>query len=91
MFLFLTPGKTNGRVPSLQGTRTTCNQTYWEVSQQTYFQTLLASMGVVKGQHPTLWGGGGTNECGCVLEVKGEINPLSGGRGRGKRFLRTST
>ena len=39
--LFLTPSKTDGRVPSQQGAPTTCNQTSWEVSQQTFVETLL--------------------------------------------------
>ena len=33
IYLFLTPSKTDGRVPSQQGAPTTCNLTYWEVSQ----------------------------------------------------------
>ena len=40
-----------------------CNLTYWEVSQQTYVQILLASLGVVIGQNSALplgrRGGGG--------------------------------
>ena len=32
--LFLSPSKTDGRVPSQQKAPTTCNLTYWEVSQQ---------------------------------------------------------
>ena len=31
-----------------------CNLTYWKVSQQTYVQTLLASLGVVIGQNSAL-------------------------------------
>ena len=59
IYLFFTPGKTDGRVPSQQGAPTTCNLTYWEISQQTYFQTLLASLGVVIGQNLVpQWGGG---------------------------------
>ena len=51
-----------------QGAPTTCNRlTYQEVCQQTYVQTLLASLGVVIGQNSALslgkavkkWGGGG--------------------------------
>ena len=49
IYLFLTPSKTDGRVPSQQGAPTTCNLTYWEVSQQTYVQTLLATLGVASG------------------------------------------
>ena len=49
IYLFLTPSKTDGRVPSQQGAPTTCNLTYWEVSQQTYVQTLLATLGVALG------------------------------------------
>ena len=48
--LFLTPCKMNGRVASQQGAPTTCNLTYWEVSQQ----TLLASLGVVIAQTSAL-------------------------------------
>ena len=33
IYLFPSPGKTNERVPSQQGAPTTCNLTYWEVSQ----------------------------------------------------------
>ena len=51
IYLFLTPSKTGGRVPSQQGALTTCNLTFWEVSQQTYVQTLLASLGVLIGQN----------------------------------------
>ena len=52
IYLFiLTPSKTDGRVPSQQGAPTTCNLTYWDISQQTYVQRLLlASLGVVIGQ-----------------------------------------
>ena len=59
IYLFLTPSKTDGRVPSQKGAPTTCNLTYWEVSQQTYVQTLLVSLGVVIGQNSPLQGGGG--------------------------------
>ena len=79
IYLFFTPGKTDGRVPSQQGAPTTCNLTYWEVSQQTYFETLLASLGVVIGQNSVPqwgWGGGGA--------PKVEIHPYSRGEGEGK-------
>ena len=46
IYLFLTPSKSDGRVPSQQGAPKTCNLTHWEVSQLTYVQTLLASLGV---------------------------------------------
>ena len=52
--MYLTPSKTDGRVPSQQGAPTTYNLTYWEVSQQTYVQTLLSSLGVVIGQNSVL-------------------------------------
>ena len=39
MYLFHTPSKTDGRVPSQQGAPTTWKLTYREVSQQTYVQT----------------------------------------------------
>ena len=38
--MFLTPSKTDGRVSSQQGAPTTWLK-YWEVSQQTYVQTLI--------------------------------------------------
>ena len=47
-FMFLTPSETDGRVPNQQGAPTTYILTRWEVSQQTYVQTLPASLGVVK-------------------------------------------
>ena len=62
IYLFLTPSKTDGRVPSQQGAPTTCNLSYREVSQQKCVQTLLASLGVVIGQNSAPhwgWGGGG--------------------------------
>ena len=43
---------------SQQGAPTTCNLTYWEVSQQTYVQTLLPSLGVVIEQEVRLGGRG---------------------------------
>ena len=56
-----TPSKTDRRVPSQQGAPTTYNLTYWEVSQQTYVQILLASLGVAYGQNLDLqwWEGDG--------------------------------
>ena len=50
IYLFLTPSKTDGRVPSQQGAPTACNLTHWEVSLQAYVETLKASLGVVIGQ-----------------------------------------
>ena len=41
IYLFLSPSKTIGSVPSRNGAPTTCNLTYWEVSQQT--STYIAS------------------------------------------------
>ena len=35
-----------------------CNLTFWEVSQQTYVQALLASLGVVIGQNLEPFSGG---------------------------------
>ena len=46
-----TPSKTEGRVPRQQTAPTTWNLTYWEVSQQTHLQTLLATLGVVQEQN----------------------------------------
>ena len=59
LLLFLTSNKTDGRVPSQEGAYTTCNLTYWEVSQQTYLQTLLASLVVAKGHNSDLISGRG--------------------------------
>ena len=73
--------KTIGRVRSQQGAPSTCNLTYWEVSQQTYVQTLMASLGVVRWQNSALQGGGEggwKQEIGCSVEGEG---------GMGKRFL----
>ena len=67
--------KTIGRVPSQQGAPSTCNLTYWEVSQQTYVQTLMASLGVVRRQNSALQGGGGgggwQQEIGCSVGGEG--------------------
>ena len=70
IYLFLTPSKTGGRVPSQQGAPTTCNRlTYQEVSQK-----LLASLGVVIGQNSALslgkavkGGGGGGGGGGATI------------------------
>ena len=61
----------------------TCNQTSWEVSQQTFVETrhFMASLGVVIGQNSALqWGEGGggdskSNWCG----QRAKFNPLSWG------------
>ena len=77
MYLFLTPSKTDGRVPSQQGAATTCNLSYREVSQQKCVQTLLASLGVVIGQNSAPqwgWGGGG---------LRAKFTPTVGGGERG--------
>ena len=43
---------------SMHGAPTTCNLTDWEVSQQTYLQTLRASLVVAKGHNSDLkWEG----------------------------------
>ena len=61
MYLFLTPRKTNGRVPSQQGAPTTCNVTYWDVSQQTYVHRVPASLGCGNRAtlRPSVQSGGG--------------------------------
>ena len=74
LLLFLTsnkPDRHDGRVPSQQGASTTCNLTYWEVSHQTYLQTLLASLVVAKGHNSDLLsgrgrGGGGLGKIGVA-------------------------
>ena len=74
LLLFLTsnkPDRHDGRVPSQQGASTTCNLTYWEVSHQTYLQTLLASLVVAKGHNSGLLsgrggGGGGLGKIGVA-------------------------
>ena len=82
MYLFLTPSKTDGRVQSQQGAPTTYNLIYWEFSQQTCVQTLLASLGVlgvVKARKSVFqWGlgrGQGRNSSLhlCVLGGGGEM------------------
>jgi len=79
--LFPTPSKTDGRVPSQQGASTTCNLTHWEVSLQTYVQTLNASLGVVViGQNLDLQLGGREGRYnGCGL--RGNITPPVRGGG----------
>ena len=76
IYLFLTPSKTDGRISSQQGTPTTSNLTYWEVSQQTKVQTLLASLVVDIGRNSALQRGVGRG---------------GGGGGGGGRFLTNST
>ena len=76
IYVFLTPSKTDGRVPSQQGVPTICNLTYWEVSQQRYLQALLAGLGEATGQNSDLqWGVEGgflLSDCkrGWSLEIK---------------------
>ena len=92
MYLFLTLSKTNGRVPSQQGAPTTCNVTYWDVSQQTYVQIVLASLecGNRAKLRPSVQSGGGGGEVGlstkmgngCGLRAK--FTPSVGGRGLGQ-------
>ena len=73
--------KTNGRVPSKQGAPSTCNLIYWEVSQQMYVQTLMASLGVVRRQNSALQGGGGG---GWVATGKWVFSRGGGGGGNGE-------
>ena len=68
MYLFLTPSKTDGRVPSQQGAPTTRNLTYWEVTRKRmsrhYWPVWVWSWGKIK----PLVGGGGRGvgkEIGC--------------------------
>ena len=51
IFLFHTPSKTDGRVPSQQGAPTTFNLTDWEVFCR---RMSRASLGVVIGQNSVL-------------------------------------
>ena len=73
LLLFLTSNKTNGRVPSQQGASTLCNLTYWELSQQTYLQTLLASLVVAKGHNSDLISGRGLGKIGVAK--RGTFSP----------------
>ena len=57
-YLFHTPNKTDGRVPSQQGALTPCNLTYWEASQLKFVQPLLTSLGVGRGRNLSVGGGG---------------------------------
>ena len=90
IYLFLTPSKTNGRTASQQGAPTTCNLTYCEFSQQTYVQTLLASLGVVIGQTSALQWRGRRRVKAAPLEnlvwPEGAIHWLHWGAGRGRGF-----
>ena len=91
MYLFLTPRKTNGRVPSQQGAPTTCNVTYWDVSQQTYVHRVPASLGCGNRAtlRPSVQSGGGGGRGGVEYQngkwvwPKGEIHPFSRGGGEG--------
>ena len=93
MYLFLTPRKTNGRVPSQQGAPTTGNVTYWDVSQQTYVHIVLASLGC--GNRATLRpsvqsgvGGGGvglSTKMGNGFGLRAKFTPSVGGGGEGFR------
>ena len=95
MYLFLTPRKTNGRVPSQQGAPTTCNVAYWDVSQQTYVHIVLASSGC--GNRATLrpsvqsgggWGGVGwvglSTKIGNGCGLRAKFTPSAGGGGGGR-------
>ena len=77
IYLFLISSKTDGRVPSQQGAPTTCNLTYWGVSQQTYVQALLPSWGVVIEQNSELhWGEGGWYKARCDLTTKFNLSDI---------------
>ena len=84
-YLFFTLGKTCGRVSSQQGVPTTCNLTYGKDSQQTFVQTLMASLGVVIGQYSDLQWGRGTlrldNGCGGRAQFTRSVGGGGGGRG----------
>ena len=51
---FICPARLVEEFPASKVHLLTCNLTYWEVSQQTYVQILLASLGVVIGQNSAL-------------------------------------
>ena len=57
-----TPRKSEGRVLSKQGAPTTCNLTYWEVSQKKYVQTSQASWEWSWGKIKPFSGGVGEGE-----------------------------
>ena len=78
-FLFFTPSKTDGRVPSQQGAPTTRNLTSWQVSKRTYVQKLLVSMGVVIEHNSDLQSRRGGGRKGIWVWPKGEIHPFVGG------------
>ena len=63
-YMFLTPSKTDGRVPSQQGAPTTAaNWFTGKFLNRRMSRWLLASLGVVIGQNSTLqWGEGGTDK-----------------------------
>ena len=84
--MFLTPSKTDGRVPSQQGVPTTCNLNYWEVSQQTYLQALLAGFGEGTGQNSDLQMGveGGIE---TWVWPKSKFIPSGSGEVSGKKLM----
>ena len=61
IFLFHTPSKADGRVPSQQGAPTTFNLTDWEVFLQTYVQSQFGCGHRAKFS-PSVGGGGGGKE-----------------------------
>ena len=83
IYLFLTPSKTDGRVPSQQGATTTCNLTYWEVSQQHVWPDITGQVEYGhKAKFRPLVGGG--DWVGRWVWPKGENYLFSGGKwGRG--------
>ena len=88
MYVFLTPSKTDGRVPSQQGVPIICNLTYWEVSQQTYLQALLVGLGEATGQNSDLqWRVEGSIE--TWVWPKGEFIPSGGGEVSGKKHIKS--
>ena len=70
IYLFPTPGKTNDRVPSQQGAPTTCNLSYWEVSQFGCDHTAKFNPSVL---------GEGVGRNGCGLKAKFNYSVWRGG------------
>ena len=78
IYLFPTPGKTNERVPSQQGAPTTCNLSYWEVSQFGCDHTAKFNPSVL---------GEGVGRNGCGLKAKFNYSVWRGGYVSDKRHM----
>ena len=85
MYLFLTPSKTDGRVPNQQPDLLGRFPADVPVCPD-----ITGQLGVVRGQNSSVGGGGG--KIAKWVWAKGDIYPFNeGGGGRGKRFRTNNT